>query len=582
MYDPRRSRGPAVVCNRMPRIGSMVTAGVLALGVVFGPVAAASADPLPTQGPRVTVDIVGDSYAAGEGVQTTYIDAGDQRHRSLVSPALLALSRVADGNPGMRVDANVVASSGAVVSDFFMPQKTQDGQAVINDPQVDQIRPSAQLVIVEFGGNDALLAQVLAEARRSGASLDATVKKLVGLLVSDGTPEEYFAQARSSTPGQAPTLVARMLQVLAGVANRAPHARIVVTNYPLAVDPQNKHSSSLISERDLTTVRKFQHDLNKAIGRAVEICGCADLLDVSGAVAGHEAYTTDTAFNERSDQQSPREMYYPNRKGASLIANPIAAGLARLLGVKAPNPSEDMTVPANIMTRSGVSDRDGDQVPDVKDKAPNDPARSEDRKPVDRKANSPAAPREQPARPVDARSKSGRGSRGPLPVVTKAATKVVTKVVAKSVPSSGPKPGQDHDGQRPSQAPATATPATATPAATTPGTATPGTNPAGTGTRPAKPNDEKDSTGFTAPPTSKSEVVTKPARKHVTGQEASERKPAARSVEDTDRKPVWDKETGSLRNSGKVARWIRSTENADGADAQADEKDAADQEEVNS
>ncbi|WP_284750713.1 hypothetical protein [Amycolatopsis sp. RTGN1] len=166
---------------------------------------------------------------------------------------------------------------------------------------------------------------------------------------------------------------------MTGIRSRAPHATIVLTNYPLATDPQNKHAASVVGESDLTSVRKFSYDLNKAIERAAQICHCASLVDLSAAVAGHEAYTADSAFNEQPDQQAPGEQFRPNQEGASLIADPIAAGIARLLWITPPKPGDGkMTVPTNIAVHNGASDRDGDRVPDSRDQRPDDPARSVD------------------------------------------------------------------------------------------------------------------------------------------------------------------------------------------------------------
>jgi hypothetical protein len=383
MFIPaRKARGPAEACTRMPRLLSVATVGAVSMGSAFGLTPSASAEPPPAQRVSVAVDIIGDSYMAGEGIRDTYLDPADPRHRSLVAPALQALSRLQSDNARLLVDANVVAASGAQTTDFFEAQKGPDN-TVVNPPQRDQVRPGAQLVIVGFGGEDAHLATVLADVKRTAnglnVALDKQIRDLGSLLDWTSTDQEYLAQAKSSAPGRAPTLVARILQVMTGISSRAPHATIVLTNYPLATDPQNTHAASVVGESDLTSVRKFGYDLNKAIERAAQICHCASLVDLSAAVAGHEAYTADSAFNEQPDQQAPREQFQPNQKGASLIADPIAAGIARLLWITPPKPGDGkMTVPSNIAVHNGASDRDGDRVPDSRDQRPDDPTRSVD------------------------------------------------------------------------------------------------------------------------------------------------------------------------------------------------------------
>jgi lysophospholipase L1-like esterase len=369
---PRTKRGADSSCSRVPRMLSAVTVGAVALGATLGLVPSAAADPAPDRGQPLVVDIVGDSYMAGEA---------DPRHRSLVSPALQALSRVAAKNPGLKVDANIVASSGAVTADYFAEQREVDVQGedvVVNPAQHHQIRPNAQVVIVGFGGNDAELAEVLAVAKPSNGStpgdLDAKIKNYNGLLDIGGTDKVYLDQAAKAQLGKAPTLVSRMVQVLAGIANRAPNARIVVTNYPLAVDPENPHSVALIKKRDLVTVQKFLLDVNETIERAVQICACATLADLTSAHDGHEAYTDESAYAEPANGQPHAESVRPNDEGAALMADPLAKNLATVLGISPPDASGGkVTRPDNIDARLGESDVDGDLVPDFRDEAPNDP-----------------------------------------------------------------------------------------------------------------------------------------------------------------------------------------------------------------
>ncbi|MFG1642756.1 hypothetical protein ACGFMK_20900 [Amycolatopsis sp. NPDC049252] len=377
MFIPaRKVRGAVPACTRLPRLLSVATTGAVFLGagLVVPP---AYADAQPAHEQSVTVDVVGDSYMAGDGLSGTYADPADPRHRSATAPALQALARVRSDDPGLRVDANLVAAAGARTADFFAAQ-TGPGNSVVNPPQRDQVRPGAQLVIVGFGGDDARLATVLAEAKRTtggpNTALDKEIRALGPLLDWTASDEEYLDQAKSSPPGQAPTLVARMLQVLAGIATRAPHAEIVVTTYPLAADPKNAHAVSLVGEDDLTSVRKFGYDLNKAIDRAVTLCGCGSLADLADAIAGHEIYTPDPAFTAQGDRQEP---FRPDDKGASLIANPIADSIAKVLRIPPPRHSDgQVTTAENIHVRYGVSDRDGDTVADSQDFAPDDPARS--------------------------------------------------------------------------------------------------------------------------------------------------------------------------------------------------------------
>ena len=114
--------------------------------------------------------------------------------------------------------------------------------------------------------------------------------------------------------------------------------------------------------------------------------------------------------DEQGDQQSGQESFHPNDKGASLIANPIADGVADVLKITAPKPSDGrMTVPKNIDIRIGVSDRDGDRVADHEDRAPDDPG---DNSPSPGRAR--RSPRHRQPSPGTGARATRRSSRQPL------------------------------------------------------------------------------------------------------------------------------------------------------------------------
>ena len=348
MFIPASARRRSTSrCNRTPRYVTVVTIGVTAVGILSGLVPSASAEP---NAAPLMIDVVGDTSTVDRGVE--------------LDPTLQALSRVADDNPDLTMDVSVAAAPGALTTDYFFGQPSEDGQSVVNAPQHDQIRPNAQVVLVRFGGNDAELSHVLGLVKEANSTerggLDVRMKSLEGLLDLSVTDETYLGQAMTT----APTLTSRMLQVLAGITQRAPEAKVVVANYPVMVDAQDPRALERVDSRDLATVQKVNYDLNESIARAVRICQCADLVDVSEAVAGYEAYTDESAFSDENPAQ-------PSDKGAALVASPLAADLAGVLGAKAPAATETMIdTPSNIVTRAGVSDVDGDSVSDSEDSAP--------------------------------------------------------------------------------------------------------------------------------------------------------------------------------------------------------------------
>jgi hypothetical protein len=336
-------------CTRTPRFVTVVTVGVTAVGILSGLAPSASAEPAAIP---LMVDVVGDSSTA-DGAE--------------LDPVLQALSRVAEENRDLALDVSVAAAPGARTADYFGAQPSADGQTTVNSAQHDQIRPDAQVVLVRFGGNDAELAKVLGMVKQANSTepgdLDVTMRSIEGLLDLSATDGDYLTQALET----APTMVSRMLQVLGGITHRAPDAQLVVANYPLAVDAQDPLSLAQAEPRDLVAAQKVNYDLNESIARAVRICQCADLVDGSDAVAGHEVYTDDPAFSAENPAQ-------PNDKGAALMASPLAADLAGVLGVRAPEATATMIAePSNVETRAAVSDVDGDTVPDAEDSAPTVP-----------------------------------------------------------------------------------------------------------------------------------------------------------------------------------------------------------------
>ncbi|MCQ8194486.1 GDSL-type esterase/lipase family protein [Streptomyces rugosispiralis] len=341
----------------------------------LGPPASTNAVPAAADVPDGArkVDITGDSYSAGEGARH-YFDANDPRHRSPYAAGAQAMQRVQDANPNVTLDGATGASSGAVTKDFFTSQEPESpGDPKVNTPQKNLIRPDADAVIVGFGGNDALFAKVLTDAITSGTgkAFEQTLKDLTPMLNSQLSPKEYEDQAANSAPGQAPTVTARLLQVYKALQQRAPHAKLVVPNYPLAIDPKVKAPYySGFSKHELERIQEFGKQLNAAIAKAVAVCGCAELADVSHAMDGHEVYTDDPGltdlgviFSGSPDHWSKHEPFHPNSKGAARMADIIAKALAKALGVKSPSALGDKLTPFGKL-RELVPDVNGDGIDD--------------------------------------------------------------------------------------------------------------------------------------------------------------------------------------------------------------------------
>jgi lysophospholipase L1-like esterase len=425
----------------------------------------ASAEPLtrqqqqqPQQKRVYKIYVVGDSYSSGEGIHTTrqtgrgaftgpsYFDVRDPRHQSRMSAAIQAAARVQAANPDIQVEVHVVAASGAATSDFFEAQRRdpldarpgnppQDGadpktwhdkdDLMVNSAQLDQIPADADVVIMGFGGNDSYFGPLARTYYKEQDKRPALLKQLEQLLDAGKSAAEYQREAddQSIEKGYAPTLVARMLQVMQAIQNRAKNAKILVQNYPLATHPDHTSYYDMLDDDAMGAVRDFATRINTAIQRAVEICGCAELADVSQAMAGRELNTADPAITSPStgtggnaQHWATNEALHPNLKGAALMADPIAAALAKQLGLKTPAPQQDRPADTSKIkiTRTPApdtdgdgrpdyldSDWDGDDVPNNKDDNPNTPDAKPSRPqgggqgttaPDNRQGGAPAAP----------------------------------------------------------------------------------------------------------------------------------------------------------------------------------------------
>ncbi|CAM3352045.1 GDSL-type esterase/lipase family protein [Kibdelosporangium persicum] len=371
--------------------------------------------------------VVGDSYSSGEGIHVidpagerpegnSYIDARDPRHQSTLSAAAQAAARLQEANPGVQVELSIVASSGATTTDVFNTQRKdpleptpgnrpQDGadmrtwydsnDMAVNFPQISQIPADADAVIVGLGGNDAFFGPLVEAYVYDYAVKAGQLRNQANKLLDSTQPDQVYRDQAKGIPGRAPTLVARLLQVVQAIKDRAPGAKVILQTYPVAVDPEKWSAGDMLRQRDMVAMRDFATQLNNAIKHAAKVCGCASVADVSQALQGRELNTPDPGINSvftglwgDATQWSKNEPVHPNVKGAGLMADPLAQALAGDLGLTAPQPRKDRQTdtskirlkhtPAPDTDNDGVADYldkdwDGDGVPNTKDRKPNTP-----------------------------------------------------------------------------------------------------------------------------------------------------------------------------------------------------------------
>lgn len=151
---------------------------------------------------------MGDSYAAGPGI----------------NPQLDACYR-SGANYGSLIaqDLNIsdfqdVACAGAKTSNLLDPQKDKSG-ATINDPQLDALSDSTNLVTLGIGLNN------------SGVSYEALYLCLPQFKL-DAQCAAYLAAPDSAVLGQVSEIAKAVKASLKAIRDRAPNARIVLIGYP--------------------------------------------------------------------------------------------------------------------------------------------------------------------------------------------------------------------------------------------------------------------------------------------------------------------------------------------------------------
>jgi lysophospholipase L1-like esterase len=368
----------------------IVALGAASVGLCAGLPAAAEPERV------MTIYVVGDAYSSGEGITgrgdpTGDFDPADPRRQSAEGAAVQAAARLRAVNPDVRVEVHLVASSGAATADVFEGQHRDD--LTVNAPQLDQVPADADAVIIGLGGNDALLGPLLEAFVRDEWADVHRLRSESSLLLDNQLPDAtYRDQARTSRNGRAPTLVARLLQVMTATRDKT-GATLFFQNYPMALNPDQWLSTDVVGPNAMRTMRQLTTQVNEAIARSARICGCGTVVDVSDALHDRELNTADPAI-EAAGTSEPLLL---NREGAGLMADPIAEAWARAFGLTIPPRRGDRPTDLHdiTITRGPAPDTDNDGLPDYKDR-PVAPG-TEHRKPPD--TSTPAPPTEPKRQP---------------------------------------------------------------------------------------------------------------------------------------------------------------------------------------
>jgi len=220
--------------------------------------------------------VLGDSYSAGNGSNgRPKTGIGYGCYRSTTNYAKLFVQRIDKVDP-VKATLTDGACSGAVTADFATAQSSretildQNGFGVTVKPQFDDVAKNDDLVFLTIGGNDAGFSSIvqgclvgkfynIAQARSTSACETAL--------------DNAFSMVQGTTKAQlvASTLGQRFTQVLRGIHQRAPKAKVVLIGYPYLVSQPNftltdPYGSSVNVSQQLT---KLENAADKAEGAVV-------------------------------------------------------------------------------------------------------------------------------------------------------------------------------------------------------------------------------------------------------------------------------------------------------------------------
>ncbi|QFY08389.1 SGNH/GDSL hydrolase family protein [Nonomuraea phyllanthi] len=264
---------------------------------------------------------LGDSYSSGEGVydldRQPVNDGADRCHRASGSYVPLVSGAFHFGG-----GTAFYACSGATTAQLLSGQHGQQ-------PQISRVGPSASLVTLSIGGNDAGFTKVLTGCIVKLPWSSACVEQ-------DAAVERRIQQLRPS-----------MLKVLRELRTRAPDARVIVLGYPRPFPEPPTGGVDNLSVADQRWLNAVTRRLNDTVGsvvadfdRAIAAFGAPgsmEYVDAYEAFAGHEVGRPQPYLNglevDVEDLTVNARSFHPTADGyrrfAELITQQIAAGPGR-------------------------------------------------------------------------------------------------------------------------------------------------------------------------------------------------------------------------------------------------------------
>ncbi|GAA4550400.1 SGNH/GDSL hydrolase family protein [Amycolatopsis samaneae] len=243
-----------------------------------------------------------------------------------------------------------VSCGGADTTNMTKPQSIPLWTAA---PQFDALKPDTDLVSVGIGGNDfGVFGTLVGECPKVTASNPT------------GTPcrDKYTVDGVDTIKAKLTATQARVTEVLRGVHQRSPKAKVLLVGYP-RIAPAAGYCPDILpfADGDVRWVDGVERALNKALANAAKTDGRTTYIDTYGPSLGHDACATGGAawIQGKDLDLFAAAPYHPNKAGETGIASIIANQLAEKKSLdRAPStagvPVVDPKVAGDFVTKSGV------------------------------------------------------------------------------------------------------------------------------------------------------------------------------------------------------------------------------------
>ncbi|GAA3520542.1 SGNH/GDSL hydrolase family protein [Actinocatenispora rupis] len=291
----------------LPRIRRILVAGTVAAALtVASPLAAhagTTTRALPAH-PRYVA--LGDSYTSGPLIPLPRLDPVGCWRSTGNYPARVAYALRA-------ASYTDVSCGGADTTDMTASQSVPLGS---NPPQFDALRPDTELVTIGIGGNDfGVFGSVISDCPPLRAG-DPTGNPCQRHFTVDGvdTLRQKIDQTR-----------VRVADVVRGVHQRSPQARVLVVGYP-RIAPESGTCPAVLpfADGDYPWLNGIEEYLNGALASASADAG-ADFVDTFPASYGHDACAGTAAWINGQSLSPTAAPYHPNAAGMAGVAAVVVA-----------------------------------------------------------------------------------------------------------------------------------------------------------------------------------------------------------------------------------------------------------------